>query len=233
MKNKILFLGLFLLSISIVNPVSAEEQERNVPSFSSIGLHISANVHLKQGGKQSVKIEAKSSVLEDIITEVKGGKLHIRFPKNYIFHKFNPGKIEIYITAPDIDGLSVSGSGNIEADELNTKKLDLAVSGSGNIEIGDLSADRVSGSISGSGEINIDDGGVADEMTVSISGSGNMKASGFEVKDVTAHISGSGNCSVKSNGSVKARIAGSGSVYYAGNPSIDSSVAGSGRVKKM
>lgn len=232
MKNRILFLGLFLLSISILNPVSAEEQERNVPSFSKIALRISANVHLVQDKKQSVKIEAKSSVLEDIITEVKDNTLNIRFPNNYFFRSINTGKIDIYITVPEIDGLSVSGSGDIITDELKTQNLDMAISGSGNIKIGDLSVNRISAAISGSGGININDGGVADEMSVSISGSGNVKASDFEAQNVSARISGSGNCSVKSNGSIKARIAGSGSIYYAGNPSVDSSVAGSGRVKK-
>ena len=233
MKNRILFLGLLLLSISFINTASAEEQERNVPSFSKISLRISANVHLKQGDKQSIRIEAKSSALEDIITEVKNRTLNIRFPANYFFRNNNTGKIDIYITVPEVDGLTISGSGNIIADEVKTRILDLTISGSGNIKIGGLSTDRVAATISGSGGINIDDGGVADELTANISGSGNVKASGFEAKDVTAHISGSGNCSVKSNGSVKARIAGSGSVYYSGNPSIDSSVAGSGRVKKM
>ncbi len=233
MKNRVLFLGLLLLSVSILNPVSAEDQERTVPSFSKISLRISADVHLVQGQKQSIRIEAKSSVLEDIITEVKDRTLNIRFPTNYFFKNINTGKIDIYISVPEVDGLTISGSGDIIADKVETRILDLTVSGSGNIKIGDLSTDRVTATISGSGGINIDDGGVADELTANISGSGNVKASGFEAKDVTARISGSGNCSVKSNGSVKARIAGSGNVYYSGNPSIDSSVAGSGRIKKM
>jgi len=233
MKNRTLFLALLLLGICIINPVSAEEQERTVKSFSKIALHISANVHLVQGEKQHIRIEAKSSVLEDIITEVKDRTLNIRFPNNYFFRSINTGKITIYITVPEIDGLSISGSGDITTEELNTRILDLVISGSGNIKIDNLQTDRIKASISGSGGININNGGVADELNVSISGSGNLKASGFEAQNVSARISGSGNCSVKSNGSVKARVAGSGSVYYMGNPSIDSSVAGSGGVRKM
>jgi len=233
MKNKILFLGLLMLSISIINPVSAEEQERDVPSFSKISLRISANVHLEQGAKQSVRIEAKSSTLEDLITEVKDRTLNIRFPNNLLFRFQNPGKIDIFITVPEIDGLTISGSGDIIAGDVETRILDLTVSGSGNIKIDNLKADRISATISGSGGININDGGVADELKATISGSGNIKASDFEADEVSARISGSGNCSVKSNGSINARIAGSGSVYYSGNPSIDSSVAGSGRVKKL
>lgn len=234
MKFRILFLSVLLAGLFIASSAQAEEQDRDVSSFSAISLRIPGKLYLKQGNTQSVRIEAKESVIEDIITEVSGNKLIIRFPNKTIFKRsFNPGKIEIYITVPDINELGISGSGDIIADELDARILDLAISGSGNINIGELSSKKVKGSISGSGNINIKDGGVADELTFSISGSGNCNASGFEADNVTVNTSGSGNCNVFSNGSIRARIAGSGSIYYKGNPSIDASVAGSGKVKKM
>ncbi|MDX8341592.1 head GIN domain-containing protein [Draconibacterium sp. IB214405] len=234
MKTRVLFLSLFVMGLFIASTVQAEEETRDVSSFSEISLRIPATVHLTQGSPQSISIEAKQSTLEDIITEVNGNKLVIRFPGKSIFQRnYNPGKIDIYITVPDVSGLGISGSGDILADEINARIIDLAVSGSGNIEIENLSSKKVKGSISGSGNIQIEGDGVADELSVSISGSGNFKGAGFEAEEVTVNTSGSGNSDVKSNGSVKARIAGSGSVYYKGNPSIDASVAGSGRVKSM
>lgn len=233
MKNKILLLSIVIFGFLYSSSARAEDQNRDVPSFSKIALRIGALVHVEIGEKQSIEIVAKPSTLEDIITEVKNRTLHIKFPNNYAIKRIDPGKIEIFITVPEIDALTVSGSGDILVEKLKTRILDLTVSGSGDINIDKLSVERVSTAISGSGGINIDSGGVADEFSASISGSGNVKAGGFEAKDVTVKISGSGNCSVTSNGSVKARIAGSGNVYYGGNPSIDSSVAGSGKVRKM
>ena len=235
MKTKILILSSFLMFAFFANPVLAEDEERNVPSFSEISLRVPGKLYLEQGQTQSVEIVAKASTLEEIVTEVNGRELTIRFKnKNYLFKSFNPGKIEIFVTVPEIDGLSVSGSGDIIAeDDIKTRIIDLAISGSGDINLAELDAERVKASISGSGDIVIEDGGVADDFSVSISGSGDVKAGDFEAKDVVVRIAGSGNCSVSSNGSLKARVAGSGSVYYNGNPSIDSSVAGSGRVKKI
>ena len=222
-------MGLFMAST-----VQAQEEKRDVSSFSEISLRIPATVHLRQGSPQSVRIEAKQSTLEDIITEVKGRRLIIRFPnKNMFKRNFNPGKIEIYITVPEVGALGVSGSGDIVAEDLKARILEMAVSGSGNIDVEKLDSKKVKASISGSGNINIAKGGVADELGVSISGSGNFNGKGFEADEVTVHTSGSGNASVKSNGSVTARVAGSGNIYYGGNPSIDASVAGSGKVKKM
>lgn len=235
MKKIRYFLSLVILGLLLVNPLLAENEDRNVPSFSEIALRIPGKLYLEQGTTQSVKIEAKSSTMEEIITEVKDRQLTIRFKgKNYFFKTFNPGKIEIHITVPEVDGLSVSGSGDIIAeDEISTRILDLAVSGSGNILLDNLKVDRVKTTISGSGDIVIKKGGEATDFSVAISGSGNVKAGGFDAKDVVVHIAGSGNSTVKANRSLKARVAGSGSVYYNGNPSIDSSVAGSGKVAKM
>lgn len=234
MKTKVLLLSLMLLGIFTVSSVRAEEGNRKVETFSEIALNVPAKLYLKQGDKQSVRIVAKSSTLEDIITEVKGRRLTIRFPnKNMFKRNFNPGKIEIYITVPEVGALGVSGSGDIVVEDLKARILEMAVSGSGNIDIEDLDSKKVKASISGSGNISIGKGGVAEELGVSISGSGNFNGKGFEADAVSVHTSGSGNCSVLSNGSVTARVAGSGNIYYGGNPSIDSSVAGSGKVKKM
>jgi len=232
MKRRISFFTILIIGFFLANPVLAKDEMREVTSFSKISLRISAKVYVEQGDKQSVKIVADPETLEEIITEVKDRTLQIRFPSDNIFKRWDPGKIEIYITVPEVDGLTVSGSGDIVSEDINTRILDLVVSGSGNIKLEKLAAEKVAASISGSGNINIEEGGVANELNVRISGSGNVDARGFEAKKVSVQTSGSGNCSVISNGEVKARISGSGNVYYSGNPAIDSSVSGSGSVKK-
>ena len=234
MKFRLLAFILVVAGVFTFSTSKAEEQDRDVSPFSEISLRVSGKLYLKQGSQQSVRVVAKESTLEELITEVKGSELIIRFPNKTWFQRdFNAGKIEIYVTVPDVNSLSVSGSGDILAKELEARILNLTVSGSGNITIEDLDSKKVKGAISGSGNISLEDGGVADELSVSISGSGNFDAEGFDADAVSVATSGSGNCKVSSDGSIKARIAGSGSVYYKGNASIDASVAGSGRVKKM
>jgi len=235
MKTKALLAAIIFVCTIFTNQAKAENEQRNVPSFSEILFQISGTAHLKQGNKQSVEIVAKSSTLADIITEVRGRQLIIRFPARNIFtQNYNPGEIDIYITVPEVQGLSVSGSGNIVAQEkISGRIIDLAVSGSGNIILNDLGAERVKTAISGSGHIMINSNVIADELNVTITGSGNVKAENFEAQNLNVNIAGSGNCSAISNGSLKARIVGSGNVYYKGNPSLDTSVIGSGRIIKM
>ncbi len=215
-------------------PTKAENEERNVSAFTEIALRIPAKLHLEQGKKQSLEIVAKTSTLEEIITEVKGDELVIRFPnKNYIWKNFNPGEIDIFITVPEIDALSLSGSGDIIADDdITSHILDLSVSGSGDISLPYLKAERLKASISGSGDIEVGGKGSADDLSVTISGSGDFKGSGFEASDAMIRIAGSGNVSCHVIDNLKVRVAGSGDVRYKGNPRIDQSVAGSGTVKR-
>jgi hypothetical protein len=232
MKSKIFFFTIFIAGLFFVNELLAKEEVRNVGPFSKISLKISANVYVLQDAKQSVRVVADKETLEQIITEVKDRTLTIRFPSSNVFKRWNPGKIDVYISVPEIDALSLSGSGDIVSDDINTRILDLLVSGSGNIKIEKLAAEKVNTNVSGSGNIKISEGGVANELSIRISGSGNVDARGFEANNVSVQTSGSGNCHVVSNGEIKARLSGSGNVYYNGNPAIDSSVSGSGSVKK-
>jgi hypothetical protein len=232
MKNKISFIALLLVTILLNTTLQAKEEIREMPAFSKIALRISAKVYVIQGEKQSVKVVAEPETLEEIITEVKDRTLNIRYPNTSMFRNWNPGKVEVYITVPEVDGLSVSGSGDITSENINTRILDLTISGSGNIRIEKLSAEKVDAGISGSGNINLESGGIAENLRVRISGSGNVNATGFEANVVDVQTSGSGNCSVISNGQINVRVSGSGNVYYSGNPAIDSSISGSGKVKK-
>lgn len=232
MRNKISLLTLLLVIVFFSSTVSAKEEVRNVSAFSKVSLRISAKVYLTQGEKQSVRVIAESETLEELITEVKDRSLVIRYPNNTFFRNWNPGKVEIYITVPEVEGLSVSGSGDIFSESIKSRIIDFAVSGSGNIEIENLTAEKVDTGISGSGNIRLKSGGVANELRARISGSGNVDAGGFEALNVDVQTSGSGNCHVISNGALNVKVSGSGSVYYSGNPSIDSSISGSGKVRK-
>lgn len=226
-------LVLFLILVGI-HSVQAENQTRELAAFSEISLRVDAKLHLAQGAKQSVEIVAKSSTLDELVTEVKNRELVIRFKtKTLLWKDFEIGKIEIYVTVPDISALTVSGSGDIFNDgAINSRILNLTLSGSGSIKLMDLTTERLTATISGSGSIKVDGDDETQDLSINISGSGGFHGEDFEAEDVTVRISGSGNAYIHCNNSLIARIFGSGSVFYNGNPRIDQSIGGSGKVEK-
>lgn len=217
------------------NLVQAKKRTETLSSFSGISLSVSANVYITQGAKQSIEVVADDETLEKLIVEVKNEVLVIRFPsENSFFRGFKPGKIEIFVTVQSIDKLKVTGSGKIIAkDELSGNKINLTVTGSGNIQLDNLKVDNVNASISGSGDILLKGKSNGSKLSATISGSGTIKADNFETESVDATVTGSGTCHVRSNGNINAKTTGSGNVYYSGSAHINAHSTGSGKVIKL
>lgn len=202
------------------------KETRDVADFSAVGLGISGDLYFTQGSPQEVVIQADEGDLEKIITEVKNGVLHIRQDR----WTRNLRNVTIWVTAPEVEGLHLSGSGKIIAEKnIRSDEIELKVSGSGNIKVMDLEGDEVDVALSGSGGVEL--AGSGDEMGVSISGSGSVNARNMNTAECSVRISGSGNCQINVTGELDARISGSGSVTYFGNPVVDAAVSGSGRVR--
>jgi hypothetical protein len=229
------FTCLILLIMAGTQVLYAQKTEqRKLSAFTEISMKIGANVHLSQGNDQIVEVKGEEGTLKKLITEVKDRKLIIRYPTESFFsNKWNPGRVDLYITIPQIDGLTVVGSGSIIAEnKIESRILDLSLSGSGDIRIENLKAEKVTSLLSGSGNLYLTGQQTVAEFNNTLSGSGNVKATGFSANDVNVKISGSGSCWVNATKNLIVRILGSGNVYYKGNPAIDSSILGSGQVKK-
>ena len=231
-----IFYSLFLSVILISGGSKAlaqEKETRDVGSFSSISLSISADLYLTQGNDTKVVIEAERKILDLIRTEVDGGNLKIKFQSGK-WNIRNNKQINIYVSTPDVEGLFLSGSGNIKAEtQIKTESLDFSISGSGNIDIDDIVASDLEGHISGSGDINLSGSKTAETSEISISGSGDFYAENLKVNSVEIRISGSGTCKVFAVSELEASISGSGSVYYKGNPMVNARVSGSGKVRSL
>ncbi len=251
MKTKIsTVLLLLLLSISAV--VAQTKETRNVSTFTKISFRVPGKLYLKQGSPQKVEIEGKKDVLEKIETEVDGNRLVIGKEGKWMDWSWgdNDDKVNVYITVKDIEGLSVSGSGDlIGQGKITSSDLDLNVSGSGSLQLeatvnGDLEAD-VSGSgeivlkgssrnynsdVSGSGRIDMDIV-ISDKASFSVSGSGKIQAAGT-ANEVKTNISGSGKvlaANLETN-KCDVRISGSGDVEINVKSELDVNISGSGSV---
>lgn len=247
--NKNLFLiALFLIGSGMA--FSQTRETRKVGTFTKVAFRVPGKLFLKQGNEQKVELEGDKEILAEIETEVDGNKLSIGKENHWMDWNWHGEKVNVYITMKDIEGLSVSGSGDLVGQGvLTANDLDLKVSGSGSLEIeanasGDLEAD-VSGSgnlsfkgkckslesgISGSGRVSIN-GTIAGTADVSVSGSGKMEASGT-ADAIKTTISGSGKV-LAQNLEVKkcdVRISGSGDVEINVKEELDANISGSGSV---
>ena len=197
----------------------------DLASFDGLALAISADVMIRQGSSQSVKIEAQQNIIDNLKKEVKDGVWKIGFVKNVKKSE----SVKIWVTVPSLEQLSISGSGSIigESRFTNLNDLSLAISGSGNIKL-DADSKNLSVAISGSGDMQL--AGNTGASTMKISGSGDISAFDLSTRSCEVKISGSGDSSINVSESLDVAIAGSGDVYYKGRPSVRSKVSGSGEV---
>lgn len=215
--------------VSGTGPVVSET--RSVSGFSEIKSELPADIIITPAAQYNVRVEAQQNIIDVIETVLNDGILTLRVKNNTVIKP--DSRVKVYVSSPVIEGLMVSGSGNMQVtDVLPSTDLYMKVSGSGNINIPKLNANSIDANISGSGEININDGSIAQE-NIEISGSGSMNLSNMAATNSEVKISGSGNARIYVTGNLKVRITGSGSVYYRGAPAIDVSITGSGKLKPL
>ncbi|KEO89474.1 hypothetical protein EH31_12575 [Erythrobacter longus] len=145
----------------------------------------------------------------------------------------------IRITMPAPSEIVITGSGNIEAQDL-AENADISILGSGDFTGGDAEVNSLEVNIGGSGsakfgtltaqslEVTLGGSGSAERLEVNLGGSGGADLSGFKADDAEISIAGSGSVSLQSDGEVEANILGSGSVSVKGDAKCTENAAGSG-----
>lgn len=205
------------------------ETTREVQDFSRLTFAGMGNLYIEQGFEEALSIEAEENLIENLDIEVRGDTLFIGTKEGKNLRPTEP--MNYYLDVKDLERVTLSGSGLIEAEDFQAEKLTLTLSGSGNIVIEYLEAVSLNVTLSGSGNIELS--GDLEDQDVIISGSGDYDARGLKSSVADILISGSGNAEIRVEDNLDVLISGSGNVRYFGSPSIDETVTGSGSVNKL
>lgn len=204
---------------------------RTVSDYDAVALTGSMDVILMKGREGNLKVEAEENLQQHIVTKVEGGMLKISVEKGY---NLNPSRNhDIVITVPvvDIEGVSLTGSGDIRSSDLvKAENFKINITGSGDVKL-PLEAKNTSANITGSGDIDLSGSSV--DFDCKVTGSGDISAFDFKCQNVSAMVTGSGDIQVHASESLKASTPGSGDIEYRGNPKKeDFRTMGSGSISK-
>ncbi|QMU26722.1 head GIN domain-containing protein [Adhaeribacter radiodurans] len=243
MKKAFLFITCALLLFSLKSEAAnltkksnsyssrIDEQTRPVDSFTGVASGVPFNVFVTIGPKESLRLEGDTDLLDKIETAVKNGVLHIKMQKGSERWFGGSKKATIYITAPSLNKLSVSGAGNMEVKgTVKGERVTTDVSGSGHLSAA-VASSSLSASISGSGGMELE--GKANEAHIDISGSGKFEGEDLNTKTAKITVSGSGKASIQAEETLNATLSGSGKVTYSGNAKVNVVKSGSGTVSKI
>ena len=213
----ITLLGLFLFSscttdsdddcLDSLGPIVTEI--RDVDDFHSIVLKGIGNIFLTQGSTKSLSIETNEELLIRLETTVSNETLTVDLSeKDCIIRDID--KLDIFITIPNIESLSVGGVGNITAqNDFDLESLNISLDGVGNATLR----------------------GKTDFLETSSSGVGNIHAFDMTAEKCNIVITGVGNVEVTVTSELDVNINGSGNVFYKGNPTVTVDISGSGNVR--
>lgn len=228
--------------------VFAWGEEREVAPFSQISYGLPFDVEFVAGSEHKVILEGDQDTIDEIETQVSGKTLKIS--KDSGWFDWSDEEIRLTVIYTQLDGITMSGSGDgfansIDADKFSARvngsaglefetfsgnDLELTISGSGNINLNDLDADSVSVSISGSGDIEVAGNTIA--QSIKITGSGDYNGRELQSKEATVAITGSGDAELSVEATLTASVTGSGDIVYYGNPQENTKVTGSGEIER-
>jgi hypothetical protein len=190
------------------NANNVVEESRDVSGFDEVELRGAGNLTIEQTGSESLTVEAEEGVLPKLRTEVVNDRLVIGPEPGTDIRTTAP--INYKLTVEALDALEVSGSGDAEAEGINTDRLAVAVGGAGSAKVG----------------------GEADEQEIDISGSGDYQAESLRSREARISVAGAGSALVNASEKLDANVSGAGSVEYLGDPAVEQDASGAGRVSK-
>ena len=235
-------------AILLAGSAWADSETRELDNFTKIAYTLPFEVEFVVADEHFVTLEGDDDTISEIITEVRGDTLSVREEDSWF--DWSDEDIVLTIGFESLEAISMAGSGDgyaeelesddfdikisgsalLEIEKLSCNDLDIAIAGSGDVKLNELDADTLSTSIAGSG--NVEASGRVVSQNVSISGSGDHNARELRSQEADVKVRGSGDVEIWAVAALEASVMGSGDIEYYGNPKVDDSILGSGTLKR-
>jgi hypothetical protein len=191
---------------------NVKTEKREVGSFSAISASSGLDVYLRQGDKESVRVEADENLMEHIITKVKGNDLILKVDGNIR----RATKMNIYVTLVDINELRISSGSDVETNGMiKVSDLEISVSSGADAKL-ELDGQNISCSVSSGADANLS--GKADFFYGKASSGSDLRAKALTAIACKAKASSGGDVSVWAEESIEASASSGGDVSYYGGP---------------
>jgi hypothetical protein len=198
----------FGLPTGVIGSGKVVSESRTVSGFSKVDLSGFGDLSIDVNGSEALTIEGDDNILPLIETEVRGDTLHIGFKDRALVQRVS--RLRFALSAKQLEGLTVSGAGNITASNIDSPRMAVVTSGAGRISMS----------------------GKATDQTITLSGAGDFEGASLQGETVRVLTSGVGRAVVNASKTLGVNISGAGSVEYIGNPQVTQQISGVGSVKQ-
>ena len=220
-----------LLCLTLIAHSVFAEETRNLPDFDEVSAATGVKVILVKSSQTKAKIEVENCDPEDVITEVRGSKLVVKFDDKISWTRSNRNRkatVTVYYKA--VNAVGVSSGAMIHSDEvIETGNLELDGSSGGIMEF-EVNSAALNVDISSGGIIKIN--GKTESLDIDVSSGGVFKAYDLRSESATADASSGGVASFSVSKTLNADASSGGSIRYRGNPDkVRSNSSSSGSIR--
>ena len=181
-------------------------QTREVDPFTRVDNRDSVDVRLQVGEPLSVRVLAGEKVIDDVRTEVRDGTLKVTLDHDGL----GGSNVVVEAAVPDLTGVVVDGSGNVEASGIDGGELDVTSDGSGDVMLE----------------------GAVERLALDVDGSGDADLAGLDAREAHVFVGGSGEAEISAAERLAVEVDGSGDVRYHGDPAVTQHIDGSGELSR-
>lgn len=216
-----LFVSLFLLSSAVFAVQGPKTEFRKVKGFDGIKVSSGINLFLSMGDDEEVKIVADDSLMDKILTEVRGSTLHI-YQKSSgwtgLFNWRRSQQIKVYVSAPNFKSIEASAGSDVKSmGTLRGDRLEVKSSSGSDVALDVVYKDVFLNSSSGS---DIKMSGRAKTVKADASSGADIIARELEATVCHASASSGADIVVYASGEIYAKASSGADIRYYGNPEI-------------
>ena len=198
----------FVLPRGVIGSGKVVSESRPVSGFAKVDLSGFGDLTIDVNGSEALTIEADDNIAPLIETEVRGDTLHIGFKRGSLVQRAT--RLRYAVSAKQLDGLTVSGAGNVTVNNVDSPSMEVVTSGAGRITMN----------------------GKAIHQTIASSGVGSFEGENLMGETANVSMSGVGRAIVNASKALNVDISGAGSVEYIGSPQVTQQISGVGSVKQ-
>jgi hypothetical protein len=207
-----------LSSVVAALPAAAQDREtRALTGFNGVAVGGGIELSLRQGEPFNVEVVADDGELDEIVTEVRNGKLEIRRRRSsWWFNWGDAGSVNV--TMPTLVSLTASGGSDVRSEGTFTSDtVELVASGGSDVTL-DVAAGSLEVTASGGSDVRLS--GSARSARVQTSGGSDLDARAFTADDADVQSSGGSDLAIGVRNRIVGNASGGSDIRYTGQPSV-------------
>ena len=218
----------FFMNTAVFAGNRDKTENRNAKNFNEIKVSSGIDLYITMGDDEKVTVVADDDIIDDLITEVKDGTLHIYMERNnrwFNWGNFNETR-KAYVTVKELRKIDASSGSDVKSENtLQGESLEVGASSGSDVNLDvvykNFSLDTSSGS-----DAKIT--GRTKNFSAEASSGSDINARGLESQYCRVKASSGSDASVNVSEELVAKASSGGDIVYYGNPKMKDTDESSG-----